>query len=1259
MALPKLPPLSSFIPNLSVDIKNSTPILVPKNKNITKNSNTNASINLNNNLNLELPPLPNLSFSSTPFISENKQKTSPILPQQQTISEAPKKVFEFGKTENGLTLPWKLDLSKFDTNKQTSQIPGITKSYNINWWHRALEKVVNTPAEALGLLHTSLVELSNTLLPSPKNIEEVGKMPVITPAQRFSAMGSATLAGANLIPQWQIFNIALQTAQEIPTLSSVAKVIQSGFDYLGKGGAYGSSKLLNVLPLNQQTKNELTPIAENLGGFLTQFLVLHNINKTIPKIGEVKLPGKSVDLTWGDVRDITIGKDVLPEKRAVFDKLTQEGVPFLKGLKEKPVTLKTEGQTVADFIMEHAKKIVSDFKKTGFGLSIENINKLPKEKILTPEEQKIFEKEFVKMVGLIDRTFLGTLEDQYSTFFQLFKNPKINKSPIVKEAITNGDVETLRKELVNRGIMTSEQVDNMVYSQEEDSNKILDKFKQRMLLENPSLMVGKEVAKVLENKEFSIAIQEVKQELEKKDIDSLIQEYEAEISQIENQAQNTQTTQNQIEQQKIDASQYLPSDSDTPEKMPYSVYVRHYLKKPSPSTLSLQRLRTPLKEKSLNLSEKISSAIQVSPSTLQNDLQTTDKISSPESTPIPTKQPEIVVFPHVNHSLINTTYSNNNNSILNKTLPNKNLTVKDKVNALDYIRTPFYVLKKLGLEKEGLLLKQKYDDYLRELPIEINKVTEWSKRAPGDETNQRIFQYLDGRLKTLPENELVIAKEIKAYLKGWAVKLTLPEDSQIAHYITHLFEDELIEKEFDPELAKLITDKVPGSVYDPFLQKRLGALGYKEDVWQALDAYVKRGVRKYNMDVALEPLKKAADKLDLESYKYIEELAARINLRPTKWDTLFDNLIKSSPVGYKLGARPVAKITRAIRQFTYRATLGLNFGSALRNLTQGVNTFSELGGRYTVKGYIELAKSIAIKSDELTKVGVLRDDFIQDRVVNVTKKRLEKMDKVLFFLFEQAERINRGSAYYGAKAKALHQGLNEEQAIANAIKLVEKTQFHFGSVDTPIALQSDITKFFTQFQSFNVKQTEFLAGKFRAKEWAGLLRYIFGSFLMIGLAGNLIGLNWKDMIPFSRVLTGQTKLGETPIIKTIGEILKALFNVPDKYGNTVSAKQKVLNVGDAIGSTLVPAYSQGKKTLAGAVAIKKGGSFTKNGHLQFKQGQSLPKEAQTLLFGKYSSPEAQKYLNKEKVPTIKSTNSHLPKLPSLPKLPKLPSLPKF
>src|SRR5690606_22991559 len=146
---------------------------------------------------------------------------------------------------------------------------------------------------------------------------------------------------------------------------------------------------------------------------------------------------------------------------------------------------------------------------------------------------------------------------------------------------------------------------------------------------------------------------------------------------------------------------------------------------------------------------------------------------------------------------------------------------------------------------------------------------------------------------------------------------------------------------------------------------------------------------------------------------FIKRYTDRINMRPTEYDTLIDNFIKGLPGGTRFGQRPVAAISRGIRTAIYRGTLGGNLMSPLKNLTQGINTYSELGEKFTAIGYTKMFKDLLSGGDELTRMGVLANDQIDARTLSAGKQFTQGMDKALFLLFDLAERINRGAAYYG------------------------------------------------------------------------------------------------------------------------------------------------------------------------------------------------------------------------------------------------------
>lgn len=489
---------------------------------------------------------------------------------------------------------------------------------------------------------------------------------------------------------------------------------------------------------------------------------------------------------------------------------------------------------------------------------------------------------------------------------------------------------------------------------------------------------------------------------------------------------------------------------------------------------------------------------------------------------------------------------------------------------------------------------------------------------------------------TLAPEELAVAREIQDYLKEWADRLHLPEDNRISHYITHIFEREVeapnkegIGAFDDQELAALMRDQPAGSVYDPFLEKRIGKKGYKEDVWAALDVYVKRATRKEAMDPALEALKNVAVRLDEQSYKYVATYSHRVNMRPTELENLVDNLVTQSGIGYRFGARPTTVISSRIRNLFYRGTLGLNFGSALRNLTQGVNTYAELGEKYTVIGYSKLVYRLMARDlSELYDTHVLEGQFVEDKKVGVYKSIMQKLDPMLFSMFEGAEMINRGAAYFGAKSRALDRGMTEDEAIREAKRIVRKTQFAFGAIDTPVVFNDDVVKTLTQLQTYSIKQIEFLGTKAIQRDFVGLLRYVLGSYVALNTIGTLFGMTVGQLMPTVGV-------GGAPLSSIAGNLI-GLFT-----GNEQEKAKAASNLKRSMW-TFVPAGAQLRKTILGLEAYYAGKDVTPTGKTRFVIPHNAGNLLKSALFGKSSLPQARSYYDALGEPKIDSTDLSSP-----------------
>lgn len=552
--------------------------------------------------------------------------------------------------------------------------------------------------------------------------------------------------------------------------------------------------------------------------------------------------------------------------------------------------------------------------------------------------------------------------------------------------------------------------------------------------------------------------------------------------------------------------------------------------------------------------------------------------------------------------------------------------VKNKVNALDYLfTTPKNVLKKMGLPDVAKDIQKADEGYQTSLRAGIEQIKGWIAKVPDQASSQKIFQYLDGQkgVKLAP-NELKIANEIKSYLAGWADKLGLPQDKRIAEYITHVFDFNSVQKEFDPEIAKIIQDKIPGSVYNPFLEQRLGKLGFKQDVWSALEAYVKRATRKSSFDSVLSKISTIAEQVDPETSKYLQRYASGINMRPSEVENLLDNVIKQSPIGYDLGQRPTIYLANKWRQMVGKATLGLNVGSAVRNLSQGVNTFAKLGPKYTMLGYGKLVKKMSAGDmAELVANNVFDETIALDRVISARKRITQGMDKVLFSLFDMAEKINRGSAYFGAKAKALANGKSEKSAIDFAKSIVQETQFKYGPVDSPPLMQRSIGRTVGQFMTYPIKQTEFLGNLVKNKEWDAIVRYIAAATTVVLGVGKTFGIQANDFVPWLQNL--QSGRFGSPLVQTGQSILKNFSS----REQTRSEGQKELKNSWRL---LVPGGTQLNKTIQGLSATNRGYTTSPSGRVQTPVGTGIGNKIQAGIMGKYSLPEVNQYYKTKGTP---------------------------
>lgn len=565
----------------------------------------------------------------------------------------------------------------------------------------------------------------------------------------------------------------------------------------------------------------------------------------------------------------------------------------------------------------------------------------------------------------------------------------------------------------------------------------------------------------------------------------------------------------------------------------------------------------------------------------------------------------------------------------------KRTPIAERIGLIDKLRTPWRVMKKLGVYTEYRKLIAAYEAYVLELPGNINKITEWSKRV-SKESNQRIFQFLDGKEIELNAEETKVASEVKVWLAQWADRLGMEKDARISDYITHIFPRGK-GGEIPEEIATLIRNKAAKSIYNPFLLHRQGAEGYIEDTWGALDAYVKRATRKVNIDPALEEFNQATAHLTEESQiDYLEKRISTLNMRPTRAEKDIDNTIQR--IFPNIGPRATMRITTSVRKMISRAKIALSFTSFAKNLTQGINTWSELGNKYTKRGYLDLRK---FGGQELIDNSVLRDSFYEDRTYSAIKRWAEKADRGLFLNMTASEYINRGAAYYGAKSKFIEGKTSAkdyklafgkdipagytptlEDAIQYGKFIAEKTQFLFGPLETPHYTSGPIAKTAVQFSTFGMKQAEYIGQMVSDREFAKLARYLIGSSLLFHFIGGAFGMRWDDSIKTFR-------WGLPPVLQFLKDIWGEGIIGEDKYGNKLDTGGRAKAVGESLFTNVMPGGAQLKKSYEGLTTVMEGASRTKSGQLQYKVDQTPGNYIRGTLFGKYNLPASREYYKKK------------------------------
>jgi hypothetical protein len=533
-----------------------------------------------------------------------------------------------------------------------------------------------------------------------------------------------------------------------------------------------------------------------------------------------------------------------------------------------------------------------------------------------------------------------------------------------------------------------------------------------------------------------------------------------------------------------------------------------------------------------------------------------------------------------------------------------------KAGPLSWSRPPNIVLHELGLGAIDEMFQVSKEALLSEMNKVEQQIITIYKKAGIKKHNDRsrsVFRILDG---TADEGDMMMAgregvaaaKELRVVLDDLGRRFGIPPERRIRDYITHIFDrgnPELVE----PELFSAM--KFTGKIENPYLNKRLGATDYLEDVVGALDAYVRAGMKNLYLHQPVKELQsilskagKAGHKMPANTRDFLEDylfymtgarhtMESRVGLLMQGMAAMGSSLAKAVPMSKGMRARLdrfTKEIMNAPAHISYRrgvdwvrgnmfiGALGLAADSALTNLTQGVNTFAEFGSKVFLRGYREMAagklgnkKVVAL----LKESGILEESHWHRLIEGTPLQIRQAVGDRFMVLFQQAEQINRSSAFLGVYRGAMEGTLKPQvarnlgieagvrashgQALAAGKKAAAITQFNYMSTGTPLMFQHPMGKLFGQLGSFPLRQIEFLSPLQAAKrlkegdllhhDLQRMYRYVLASAL-VTTGGENLGLSVRDnlwpLVPDGtkplKFSPGFMKFGPGPIPGFIGAL---------------------------------------------------------------------------------------------------------------------------
>lgn len=412
--------------------------------------------------------------------------------------------------------------------------------------------------------------------------------------------------------------------------------------------------------------------------------------------------------------------------------------------------------------------------------------------------------------------------------------------------------------------------------------------------------------------------------------------------------------------------------------------------------------------------------------------------------------------------------------IITKELADKIGKFKD-IGALERVRPAWRVFEKIGLTKEVFEPAFEAEISSTEEVFDFRDQAKQMQKLAGKNkaTSQKLFRAMEspGTIK-LTDNEKKIIDWGKQFFADWANRLRLPVESRRKKYITHIFEREIAQDlkgkhPLDPDLVRALDFITPKTIFNPFLQKRLGkTIGLKEDFWAALEAYENRAVKKFYYEPLIKRIRVYERFLPPNSARYLRNYVTRITGRPLTIDREVNQTLKEAaeeisklPGGKQL-ARYLTKgnasgmLAYNMAGIYYECWLGLRPASAIKNLSQHGLALAEVGP----DAFYMALKTVGEKrADLLANSKVLRSrklGYLPGIDQTFIKSLESKRRKITMAMFRAADRKNVSDAFLAGFYEAKTKGLPDDWAYKRGDEVAKKTQYLYSKLTGAQFMQS-------------------------------------------------------------------------------------------------------------------------------------------------------------------------------------------------------------